>query len=194
MRVRGQDEQGSIVGMTRIRPAVPQDVGVVRAVASSAGERFREVADHRVSRCADDPPPTVDELSAPIGEGRLLVAEDESKVVGFVLITVIDGRAHIDEVSVDGDAQGRGHGLALLAATQEWSEDRGLDGVTLTTFSDVPWNRPYYERRGFVVLDEAGTTPGLRRLIAHEASIGLDPELRVAMHRPRGSSGGVDAG
>jgi hypothetical protein len=58
---------------------------------------------------------------------------------------------------------------------------RGDDLVTLTTFRDVPWNAPYYERIGYRALREDEIGPELRALMAREAGHGLDPALRVAM-------------
>lgn len=164
--------------------AVEAEVDVVRAVARVAGERFRQIDDERIARCADDAPPTAEDLLVLAENGSLLVAEEDGEVVGFVAMAVVDGRAHVEEVSVDPAAQGRGHGSVLLAAAARWSEERGLDGVSLTTFRDVPWNRPYYERRGFTVLHGPEITPELRDCMAHEAELGLEPELRVAMWRP----------
>lgn len=179
--------------MTLVRTATPDDVAAVREVARSAGERFRAVADERIARCADDPPPRDENLLALVDGGRLLVADDDGgEVVGFVVLDVVDGRAHVDEISVATGFQGRGHGIALLDAVDRWSAAHRLDGVTLTTFRDVPWNRPYYERRGFRVLDGSELTPGLRRVMAHEAELGLAPQLRVAMARPRARGGDVD--
>jgi hypothetical protein len=51
--------------------------------------------------------------------------------------------------------------------------------VTLTTFRDVPWNAPYYERLGFQAI--ADNSPGLAEIMREEASRGLDPATRVAM-------------
>jgi hypothetical protein len=62
-------------------------------------------------------------------------------------------------------------------------EHWGLQGMTLMTFRDVPWNCPYYERLGFRVVDEAQLTGGLRELQAHEAALGLNRWRRVAMRR-----------
>lgn len=181
--------------MTSVRIAARSDVEAVRAVAVAAGERFRAVVDERIARCADDPPPSHEELLELVERGRLLVVDgpgavegsgesDGPRVVGFAALGVVDGRAHVEEVSVSPEAQGRGLGVVLLAAVQRWADEHDLDGVTLTTFRDVEWNRPFYERRGFVVLADVDLTPGLRDLMAHEATLGLDPELRVAMWQP----------
>ena len=59
--------------------------------------------------------------------------------------------------------------------------------MTLTTFTDVPWNASYYRRIGFRVVMEQEWTPGLRRIRDHEAASGLDVWPRVLMRRPIGS-------
>jgi GNAT superfamily N-acetyltransferase len=104
-------------------------------------------------------------------------------VVGLLLLEVVDGLAHVEEVAVHPDVQGAGHGAALLDAASAWGVAKGLPAVTLTTFRDVPWNRPYYERRGFRVLGPHELGPEMVALIAEEATLGLVPELRVVMRR-----------
>jgi predicted N-acetyltransferase YhbS len=92
-------------------------------------------------------------------------------------------------VSVHPAAAGRGLGRALIEAAAEQARARGEDRVTLTTFADVPWNAPYYQRLGFVVVLEDEQGPELRRIRAHEAEIGLDRWPRVAMARRLGTNG-----
>jgi GNAT superfamily N-acetyltransferase len=155
----------------------------MRAVGIVAGERFAEIDDPRIAERADDPPFTMDDLNDLVDAGRALVVEHEGAVAGFMLMEALDGAAHVEEVSVHPDVQGLGLGTALLEAAAAWAADRGLRAVTLTTFRDVPWNRPFYERRGFRVLDDAELTDALRAKVAHEAGAGLDPDLRVVMRR-----------
>ncbi len=59
----------------------------------------------------------------------------------------------------------------------------GVPALTLTTFTEVPWNAPYYARCGFRLLDDAELTPGLREIRAHEAAHGLDRWPRACMLR-----------
>ena len=61
--------------------------------------------------------------------------------------------------------------------------DQGFESVTLTTYVDVPWNGPYYERCGFRWLRDAEITPGLRALREEEARRGLDVRPRGCMRR-----------
>jgi GNAT superfamily N-acetyltransferase len=108
----------------------------------------------------------------------------------YVIVDVLDrpgpgpgGAAHVEQVSVDPAYAGRGWGRRLLDHVADNARRHGLVAVTLTTFRDVPWNAPYYERCGFRALSEDELGPDLRRLRAAEAAHGLDPALRVCMRR-----------
>jgi hypothetical protein len=53
--------------------------------------------------------------------------------------------------------------------------------MTLTTFGHLPWNAPFYERMGFVRLEEADLSESLREELDWEAAHGLERSKRVAM-------------
>lgn len=72
-------------------------------------------------------------------------------------------------------------GRALLDRVEAWAISTGREAITLTAFTDVPWNRPFYEHLGFHVLDEIDIGPGLRAVRQAEADHGLDPATRVCM-------------
>ena len=111
------------------------------------------------------------------------VAEVGGAVAGFLVAEVLDGCAHVEEVSVRPEAEGRGLGSALLEAAADWARTEGLDGVTLTTFRDVPWNAPFYERRGLPGPGRGRAHRRARGPARREAAAGLDPDLRVVMRR-----------
>jgi GNAT superfamily N-acetyltransferase len=167
-----------------VRPMGVDDVARVQEVEVDAGERFREVPEPRVAACADHPPFPSDELRAFADEGRAWVVEAGGTIVGFVLAEEVDGWGHIEELAVVRSHGGRGIGTALIDAVAQWAIAEGLAALTLTTFRDVPWNRPFYERRGFRVLNHDEITDGLRAKVLEEAQYGLPPELRVVMRRP----------
>ncbi len=77
-----------------------------------------------------------------------------------------------------------GLGKTLLDTAEAWAGQRGLTGLTLTAYSEVPWNAPYYQRLGFEVVTEAQMTDGLRCIREHEAARGLAAWPRVTMRRP----------
>ena len=100
--------------------------------------------------------------------------------VGFVSVRLVDGEAHVDQLSVVPECGGRGIGRDLLDAAIRWARHQGLSGVTLTTFRDVPWNAPFYLRVGFEVLVDLPS--GLDAVRADERERGFDAMgPRVAM-------------
>lgn len=162
-----------------IRPAQREDGEVLREIERQAGERFREVG---LDAVADDEPTSFDALAAYAAAGRAWVAADAAGTsVGYTLVDVVDGCAHIEQVSVRPRAQGVGVGRALIDRVRVWAGESNRRAVTLTTFSDVSWNRPLYEHLGFCVMPEDDIGPELRALRAEEAAHGLDPTTRVCM-------------
>jgi GNAT superfamily N-acetyltransferase len=166
-----------------IRPALVSDGADLQVIERLAGEQFRTVG---MDSIADDALPSLEVLAAYATGGRSWVAVDGSGdgvAVGYAVVDVVDDCAHVEQVSVSPDHQGKGVGRALLDRVQSWAASSGLGGVSLTTFAAVPWNGPLYEHLGFRVLagDEIG--PELRALVAREAAHGLDPATRVCMRR-----------
>jgi N-acetylglutamate synthase-like GNAT family acetyltransferase len=95
----------------------------------------------------------------------------------------VDGCLHVEQLSTAPAAARRGLGRALLDHAAGLAKAGGVPALTLTTFADVPWNGPYYERCGFRVLADDELTPGLREIRAHEIAFGLDRWPRVCMRR-----------
>jgi GNAT superfamily N-acetyltransferase len=164
-----------------VRPAWPSDGPALRRIERSAGERFRTVG---LSDVADDQPASQEVLARYAADGRSWVAIDDAGTpIGYVLVDVVDGNAHVEQVSVDPGHQGVGVGRALLERVRAWAAAGAMPAVTLTTFADVAWNAPLYRDLGFRDLDEDDVGPGLRGLRDVEAARGLDPQRRVCMRR-----------
>lgn len=164
-----------------IRAARATDAPVLREIEVRAGERFRDVG---MPDIADAEPMAEAELVAYVREGRAwVVVGGDDQPLGYVVVDVLDGAGHIEQLSVEPGQQGQGWGRALIEQVATWAAAAGLTGLTLTTFDQVPWNRPLYEHLGFRVLAEHEVTPGLLGRRAHEASLGLDPAERVCMAR-----------
>ncbi|MBO1331328.1 GNAT family N-acetyltransferase [Streptomyces sp. VRA16 Mangrove soil] len=165
-----------------IRSAVAAELPRLQAVETAAGELFRPLG---MAAIADDEPPTTAELERYRAAGHAWVAADEETgtVLAYLVGEPVDGAFHIEQVTVHPDAARRTVGRALIAYAADRARDRGLTALTLTTFTEVPWNAPYYERLGFRRLAQDDLTPGLRAIRATEAGLGLDRWPRVCMRR-----------
>ncbi len=164
-----------------IRPATPEDLPLLLGVERAAGEAFRGVG---MATIADDDPIPVAVMTPFQRGGRAWVAADgDDRPVGYLLLHVVDGGGHVEQVSVHPALRGRALGVALLDAAQEWSRAHASGALTLTTFVDVPWNAPYYRRLGFADLAAPAWGPGLRAVVEREVAAGLARWPRVAMLR-----------
>ncbi len=112
-------------------------------------------------------------------DGLLLVAEVEDVVVGFAVSGELENALHLYLLAVHPDYGRRGIGASLVVSTTKESERRGLAGVTLTTFEDLKWNGPFYEKLGFRILAPHETSSTLASLLSRERAQGM--RLRVAM-------------
>lgn len=116
-------------------------------------------------------------------QGILRVAEVDGHVVGFALCGQVDGHAHLFEMDVVPGHGRRGIGSALLESVCDVAAARGLESITLSTLRDVPWNAPFYARRGFVELPEPSWGPELGKIIERERMLGFPTQMRVVMQR-----------
>lgn len=161
----------------RIRPAEERDLDRLGPIERAAGRVFAGIG---MPEIAGAEPLPVEELAA----YRAWVAVDhDDRPVAYVLVEEVDGCAHVEQISVHPDVAGRRIGSRLLDTVAEWAATTELAALTLITFCDVPWNRPYYERLGFRVLDDGDLGPGLRARRDAEPAKGLDPTTRVCMRR-----------
>jgi GNAT superfamily N-acetyltransferase len=164
-----------------IREAREDDLRTMQDIEVAAGEAFRAID---MAAIADDAPPGVDELSAYQRDGRAWVATDDGdRPVAYLLVDEVDQHAHIEQVTVHPLHARRGLGRDLIGEAARWAVAQGLEGLTLTTFDEVPWNAPYYARLGFVRVPEAQWSEGVRRIVEAETAHGLDAWPRVVMRR-----------
>ncbi|WP_426564108.1 GNAT family N-acetyltransferase [Angustibacter sp. McL0619] len=169
-----------------IRAAREDELSALLDIERAAGESFRELG---MDLVADAEPGTAEELLAYQQDGRAWVCVDEDdEPVAYMLVDLVDGWLHIEQVSVHPCNAGRGLGRQLIDHADRLAAERGLPGLTLTTYVDVPWNGPYYERLGFRVVPDGDISPGLRAIREEEARHGLDAWPRAVMARDQGSA------
>lgn len=124
----------------------------------------------------------LDEFRAAQRDGRLWVALSATREpIGLALVGQVDGLPHLEELDVRPEHGRRGVGSALVRAVQAWAQGAGSPAISLTTFTHLPWNAPFYQRLGFRALAADELTPGLEEILREEAEQGLDAAKRVAM-------------
>jgi GNAT superfamily N-acetyltransferase len=167
------------MGKGLIRPAARGDLNALREIEHAAGQQFR---DYGLDHVADNEPPSVEVLASYADDSRAWVAVDDSgQPIGYILVDIIDAGGHIERVDVAPAHQGQGVGRALIEQVERWAISMNLSALTLTTFGQIPWNRPLYEHLGFRVLSQKQISKDLQAICDAEANHGLDPDLRVAM-------------
>lgn len=118
----------------------------MRAVELEAGEQFRGVG---LPEIAAAEPMAESALAAYVAAGRAFVDESaEGAVVGYAVVDLVDGGAHLEQVSALPAEQRRCRGRRLVAAVEAFAAGTGLEQVTLTTFRDVSWNHPLTNASG----------------------------------------------
>ena len=173
----------------RVRRAEMGDIEAMRAAERAAGERFRTLG--MDDGIADDPPLAPEQLAARIAAGLAWVVEEDAGTpgaetgapVGYLIAARLEGSLHIEQVSVDPAHGGLGLGGDLIDRADREAAALGRRELTLTTFTEIPWNAPYYERLGFERIDDARAAPELLRIRHAEAAHGLDRWPRICMRR-----------
>jgi len=164
-----------------IRAARDEDAAVLVAIEEAAGRMFAAVG---MDFVAEDDPGTVEELLPYVRDGRAWVVDGADGIpVAYLIAEWVDGNVHVEQVSVDPGYARQGLGAQLIEHLAGWATERGAPALTLTTYAEVAWNAPYYERLGFRRLADDELTPGLRAIRAAEADHGLDRWPRLGMRR-----------
>ena len=169
-----------------IRPALPSEIDLLNAIDDDATTLFAEHGvsielpeDHVFVRAE------VARLLRSAEFGRAFLAVDKSGTgVGFAALDVVDGEPYLDQLAVRVAAMRRGIGGRLLERAANWAHAAGGSAIWLTTYDHLLFNRPYYERRGYVVMPEADCGPGILHHLDDQRRYLPAPAHRVAMRRP----------
>jgi GNAT superfamily N-acetyltransferase len=166
-----------------IRPATEADAAFLPDIEQAAGTVFRSIPD--LAWLADGDVISVTRHRAFIRAGLCWVATlaDGNHRLGFLSAEVQPDALHIREVSVIPPWQGRGIGKALVERVADEAVQRGFPALTLTTFRDIGWNEPFYQRLGFSTLGESDIGPRLSSILEDEGRHGLPRAQRCAMRR-----------
>ncbi|HEV3424793.1 MAG TPA: GNAT family N-acetyltransferase [Paraburkholderia sp.] len=163
------------------RMAVPDEAEAVRTIEYDAAQRFASIG---MTGIADAQPMNADFVRRKIEASEIIVAvDDKAGCVAFVMFVPLAKRFYIEELDVLNAWAGQRIGAALIEQVAVLARERGAQELVLSTFRDVPWNAPYYQRLGFRVMDGDRLDARLRALRAAHIARGLDESRRVFMCR-----------
>jgi ribosomal-protein-alanine acetyltransferase len=132
-----------------IRPATPDDIPAIRALASQSPEAAQWSEQH------------YDALAAADSARVVLVAEDvdvktrytaggDATIVGFLVAHEIAGEFELENIAVAGHAKRRGVGRALVDELVKTASRRGFRAIHLEVRGQNRAARALYERLAFV--------------------------------------------
>jgi GNAT superfamily N-acetyltransferase len=148
-----------------IRDASTKDIPPLCAIGNAAVTKFGSIPElaHLVGTGEDTA--MSKKIKQSLDRGRIFVAEHEGQAIGFLGTFDMDSTIYIAEISVHPDFNGKGVGGMLMEAVFAWARKRALEKgdavarVSLTTYVEVSWNGPWYQRKGFREVDAASIGP-----------------------------------
>ena len=165
-----------------LRRAHDHDADLLPAVEHSAAQAFLGCEGLQWLASADVL--SAEQHRAFIAAGLTWVVVDrQDRPQGFLCGQDCGTDWHIVELSVAQALQGQGQGRRLIATVANRAHAQGFSGLTLTTFTQVPWNAPFYARLGFARLDAQTCSDFLQRQLAAEHAQGLTERcaMRLAL-------------
>jgi GNAT superfamily N-acetyltransferase len=166
-----------------IRTALASDLYALAQIEFLAGQRFAGAGMPEIAAMTREDLFPSDLARTLAAQGSLWIAAHHERPVGFAAAEATDGYAFLYELDVLPAHAGHKLGWNLVNAAEAWARTKGLKAVTLATFRDIPWNRPYYERMGFKEWPRSELSPGHERSWRAQ-SRSLDMTKRLFMIKP----------
>jgi GNAT superfamily N-acetyltransferase len=164
-----------------IRAPHPREIRLLPQIENAADRRFARIG---LQLVVDMPGHSIAALEHGRHHGLLWVAiSPRGQVVGFALMEIKRGTALVEQLSVLDCWQGRGFGSALLERCAATARALGRAPLYLTTYRDVAWNKPFYERRGFTEVPRGALNRTLRGVLLLEVRHGHPVWRRAVMRQ-----------
>jgi GNAT superfamily N-acetyltransferase len=106
------------------------------------------------------------------GRDSFVAADEFDQATGFAVAGDFAGIYWLNELSVDPAFARSGIGTALLEAVTDRARQAGHQVLGLSTFVDVPFNAPFYRKRGFIAVDPEALDPLIAERLAQEVPAG----------------------
>lgn len=175
-------------GMTKtpciLVSGTPNDVATAVAIDDAAFALYAEVG--ITVDFGDDHPLLAAEENAWRGcaaQGGLVFADTKADGarVGFFALSAAEGAGYLEQIAVLPSHMRQGIGGQLMTEAIAMARRRGHQDLVLTTYDHVPWNRPYYERLGFVTIPADRVGPTVQGDLDKQRRYLPMPDRRIAM-------------
>ncbi|AWY39215.1 GNAT family N-acetyltransferase [Pseudomonas putida] len=131
----------------RIRQAVAEDEGAVRACAEQAYAPYVAVIGRK-------PAPMSADYGAQIAAGQVYVCTGEGgELQGFIVFFAVDRHMLLENVAVAESARGQGVGKRLIGFCEDQALRMGLGSVQLYTNARMTENLAIYPKLGYLEVD-----------------------------------------
>jgi GNAT superfamily N-acetyltransferase len=158
----------------------------LQQIELEAGRRFADIG---MPEIASAPPTGIPILQDAARSGFLWGASISNQLGGFILCDRFGDHFLIRQLSVLPGYSGMRIGSHLIEQVSKDASRIDCRHLILSTFRQVPWNAPYYQRLGFEIMRHEDFPDFIRRIRSEEARV-LDIADRVIMQRlvagPRG--------
>lgn len=180
METRHESRHEALLMPVLIRLATYDDAEWLPDIERCAAQAFRSI--DGLGWLADAGVMPVERHRQMIALSTCWVAVDaEDRVQGFLSAEQYADDLHIHELAVKQSMQRHGVGRQLMAFAMDYGRTQRLHSVTLTTFKDVPWNAPFYQRLGFQQCTDSTLDQRLADILKAEYDYGFAPGSRCAM-------------
>jgi ribosomal protein S18 acetylase RimI-like enzyme len=134
--------RGNVSQTAILRPARPEDAVQIAACVAAAYQ-------HYIPRIGRPPGPMLDDYGQVIQQHQVFVAEQQSQVVG-VIVLILKGRGILlDNVAVHPAQQGQGVGVRLITLAEAESRRQGFMQLDLYTHESMTENIAMYKKLGY---------------------------------------------
>jgi GNAT superfamily N-acetyltransferase len=177
--------RGAAARAFRFRAGLPADLALLLEIDLDAGSVFERAGLYL------DLPETHEfstserrRLHASLTAGGTIIAMDGvGTAAGFIALGMLGALPYVEQISVRTRDMRAGLGTALLAAASRHPAAQRGPALWLTTYDHLPWNRPFYERNGFVAVPEQDCGPAILAELAFQRRWLPLPAQRIAMRR-----------
>ena len=161
-----------------LRPARPDDLARLTQIDRAT---TRLLAEHGFPSLLDAMPDEASVSRLVDGRATWLATDQNDRALGFAVASDAAPCLYLHELGVDPAHQRRGIGTALLEAVIAHGRWLFQPALALDTFRTVPFNAPFYSKRGFMPWPPGHVPEEIATLVASARPPGIHPAARVVM-------------